>query len=157
MVFLGKSAILMTSSKIMESLMMSSRIFFFQIVKFALDYHPAKFYDYSTNITYCLEGGAPGAPPGYSNLSNSPVQIGLMVYALSENHRWSDSRGGLPPHFLKWLKLILREPRGYEMDITIIINPSFIFLRNFMTSSCLKQILERKTSGTVLYNNKQYW
>ena len=51
--------------------------------------------------------------------------------------------------FLTSLKLILREPRGYEMDISIIINPSIIFLQNFMSSSYLKQILEHKTSGTV--------
>ena len=51
--------------------------------------------------------------------------------------------------FLKPLKLDLREPCGYVMHIIIIINPSFIFLQNFMCSLGLKQILECKTSGTV--------
>ena len=38
--------------------------------------------------------------------------------------------------FLKPLKLILHEPYESLMDNTIIINPSFVSLRNFMRSSC---------------------
>ena len=33
-------------------------------------------------------GGAPGVPPGYSTLSNSPVQIELMTYLATPAERF---------------------------------------------------------------------
>ena len=80
-----------------------------------------------------------------------------MVYALNENHGWSDLRGGVYHRtFLKPLKLVFRETRGYVMHIIIIINPSFVFLRNFLNSLCLKHVLEDKTSDTVEHDVEMF-